>query len=532
MPNEIDILVIGAGSAGLAAAIEAKRQAAAHGKQVSVVVLDKASRVGYHCLSGASFEAGCLDALVPGWRDDHSPFVHDMLKQEIKQHDTYFLLPKHALHIPFALVPGVSRHDRNHTISVASLSAWLAEKARAAGAEVYNGFSVKEPIIEQGAVKGAILHERGRDHDGTPMGNYLAEERIRAKVTIIADGVCGPIGRKVIGELGLAGKNPQVYSIASKQLLKLPGRDHKGPSRVVQTFGYPNRLDVFGGGFLYDMGVSEVSVGLVLGLDWKYYDLEPQQELELYKQHPLIAGLLGNAEIVTAGAKMIPEGGYYSMPRLHAPGVLLAGDAAGMVNMVKLKGIHLAIKSGMAAGRVAVDALISGDIAATSAYDGLLEQAGVLKEMRSARNMRQGFTTPFGSMLGAPLTMVQQFIPFRLPMKPDTPSTRHVSIKRKYGSTFDRKTFASRSGTMHDEKLLSHIRIPDDSVCRDCIESIGGPCTSFCPAEVYAFRDDRQGITVSSTDCVHCMTCSVKCPKSNIKWETPEGGFGPRYRRM
>lgn len=518
----------------MAAAIEARRQAAAMGKAISVVVVDKASRPGYHCLSGASFEAGSLDALVPLWRDDHSGFVHDMLKQEIRQHDTYFLTRKHAFHIPFAFVPGVTRKDRNCTISVASLAAWLGEKATAAGAEVCNGFAVKEPIIEQGAVKGVVLHERGRDRDGKPRGNYLAEEMVRAKVTIMADGVCGPVARKVIGELGLAGANPPVYSLATKQLLKLPGRDHKGPSRVVQTFGYPNRLNVFGGGFLYDMGVSEVSVGLVLGLDWPYYDLDPQQELELFKRHPLIAGLLGNAEIVTAGAKMIPEGGFYSMPKLYAPGVLLAGDAAGMVNMVKLKGIHLAIKSGMAAGKAAVDAVTKGDVSDVSlgVYGRLLDEGGVIAEMRSARNMRQGFATPFGAMMGAPLTLVQQFIPFRLPIHSDTPSTRHVSVRRNYDARFDRKTFASRSGTMHDESLASHIRIPDDRLCADCIANIGGPCTKFCPAEVYAFRDDMKGITISSTDCLHCMTCSVKCPKDNIKWQTPEGSYGPRYRRM
>ena len=423
----------------------------------------------------------------------------------------------------------------NCTISIAVLTGWLAEKASELGAEVYCGFAAAAPLIENGRVKGVVLRARGLDRDGKKRETYLPEETIRAKVTILADGVCGPVSTQVIQALHLdAGRNPQVYSLGLKQLLKLPSRDHHGTSKVLHTFGYPNRLDVFGGGFVYDMGASEMAVGLVIGLDWPYYDLNPQQELELFKAHPLIARMLGNAEIVAAGAKMIPEGGLYSMPKLYADGVMLAGDAAGMVNLVKLKGIHLAVRAGMSAAQVAIEALASGDTSAgtLAGYDNLLRQRGLYKELSTARNMRQCFMTPFGLLLGAPMTMVQRFIPLRLPLKDDRPSTKHRSIRRTYEASFDRKTFAARCGTMHDEELLSHIFIRDEKVCLDCIENIGGPCTCFCPAEVYSFNDQRTGITVSSTDCLHCRTCAIKCPKDNIDWQTPEGGFGPRFKRM
>ncbi|HSV27698.1 MAG TPA: electron-transfer flavoprotein:ubiquinone oxidoreductase, partial [Sedimentisphaerales bacterium] len=473
--------------------------------------------------------------LLPGWRDEHSGFVREVLNRKVVPHDTYFLTASRALHIPSPLVPGTSGKDSNCTVSIADLAAWLAEKASGLGAGVYCGFAAAAPLIENGCVKGVVLRARGLGHDGNKRENYLPEEIIRAKVTILADGVCGPVSTQVIQALRLdAGRNPQTYSIGLKQLLKLPSRDHKGQSRVIQTFGYPHRLNVFGGGFIYDMGASEMAVGLVVGLDWPYYDLNPQQELELFKAHPLIARTLADTEIVAAGAKMIPEGGLYSMPKLYGNGVMLAGDAAGMVNLVKLKGIHLAVRAGMSAGLTAVEALARGDISAgaLAAYDDLLRQSGLYKELSDARNMRQCFMTPLGLLLGAPMTMVQRFIPLRLPIKGDRQSTKRRSIRRAYEAPFDRKTFAARSGAMHDENILSHIFIRDEKVCLDCIRNIGGPCTCFCPVEVYSFNDRRTGIAISSTDCIHCRSCAVKCPMDNIDWKTPEGGFGPRFRRM
>jgi electron-transferring-flavoprotein dehydrogenase len=381
-----------------------------------------------------------------------------------------------------------------------------------------------------------VLGERGVDREGNHCENYMPGEVIRAKVTVFADGSFGPLSTKVIRSLGLQGRNPQVYSLGLKQLIKLPAENRFGANRVVHTIGYPNKWDVFGGGFLYDMGDQLASLGLVIGLDWRYGDLNPQQELELLKSHPFIAGLLEGGEVVAAGAKTIPEGGYYSMPTPYADGALLIGDAAGLVNMKKLKGIHLAVRSGIAAGDTIAQCLASGDFSgkALAGYARRLEENGVMREMRSARNMRQGFATPLGLFLGAPLSMLQHLFPVRFRIAADRGKTGRTSIRRTYRSILDRKTFVGLSGTMHDEEFRSHIRIINRELCKECLEELGGPCTTFCPGEVYASCEENNdhAITVSSADCMHCKTCAIKCPRNNIEWVSPEGGMGPKFRRM
>ncbi len=537
MLTDIDVLVVGAGPAGLAAAIGLRKQLDARQQRATIVVIDKAPKIGYHSLSGAIFEPSCLDELLGEWRTDGTEFSAKLQKQLIARDAIHYLTRRRQFKVPAMLLPAGMKHTGDVTMSVSLLAQYLAAKATAMGIEVYPGFAAGKVIIEDGAVRGVMLQQLGLDREGKPCANYLPAEPVRAKVTLLADGSFGPLSTQVIAQLGLGGKNPQVYSLGLKQSIKLPKEANRfGPNRVLHTIGYPNKFDVFGGGFLYDMGEDMVSLGLVVGLDWRYHDLNPQQELELLKSHPFIASLLEGGEVVAAGAKTIPEGGFYSMPTPFAAGMLMVGDAVGLVNMKKLKGIHLAVRSGIAAGNTIAQCLASGDFSreALGAYLGQLEITGVLPEMRTARNMRQGFATPLGLFLGAPLSMLQSLLPLRFRIGADRYKLRKTSIHRRYQAQMDRKTFVGLSGAMHEEELRSHIRITDPQLCRQCIQELGGPCVCFCPGEVYASCDDggEPSITISPADCMHCKTCAIKCPRNNIEWETPEGGYGPKFRRM
>ncbi|NLE64548.1 MAG: hypothetical protein GX606_01375 [Elusimicrobia bacterium] len=281
-------------------------------------------------------------------------------------------------------------------------------------------------------------------------------------------------------------------------------------------------MDVFGGGFLYSMGEEYLAVGLILGLDWPYVDLEPQRELEFYKTHPFVAQFLKGATIVSAGAKTIPEGGWFSLPMLWARGALLVGDAAGLVNMEKIKGLHNAIRSGMAAA----DAILDGDLAA---YPQGLETRGVLSEMRHARNFRQAFR--WGLLTGMPLSLVSHLLPFRIPAGKDHEATCATRVlARQTTPVLDRAAFAGLANTSHREDAPSHLVIVDPEVCARCQTDMEAPCTRFCPTEVYRLSGER--LHVSATNCVHCGTCAVKCPYQNIVWTSPEGGQGPRYKMM
>lgn len=536
MVNDIDVLVIGAGPAGLATAIELHKTLSSDGRAASIVVIDKAPKIGYHSLSGAVFEHGCLDELLPGWREDGTEFSRTVQAQVVQRDSIHYLTRRRSLRVPGLLLPKGMKHGGDCTVSVSVLAQWLAAKASAMGVEVYAGFSADKLLIEDGRVCGVTLLELGVDREGRRRANYLPAETLRAKVVVLADGSFGPLSTQAIKELNLAGKNPQVYSLGVKQLIKLPKGNRFGPNRVLHTIGYPNRWDVFGGGFLYDMGQEVLSLGLVIGLDWRYHDLNPQQELELLKSHPYIASLIEGGEVIAAGAKTIPEGGFYSMPKLHAPGLLIVGDAAGLVNMKKLKGIHLAVRSGIAAGQTIAQCLQTGDFSSSALadYPRRLEELGVTGEMRTARNMRQGFATPLGLFLGGPLSMMQHLMPLRFRIGHDRAKLRKASIHRRYQADMDRKTFVGLSGTIHEEDLRSHIRIINPAVCKQCIDELGGPCVCFCPGEVYAScqENDEDSITISPADCMHCKTCAIKCPRNNIEWETPEGGYGPKFRKM
>ncbi len=527
MTAPIDVLIVGGGPAGLAAAIRLKQQLADTTPGASIVVVEKAPRAGYHNLSGASFEPACLDELVPGWRDDRRFMEH---VTPVERDEMYFLLGQRAIRIPDAVVPSAMHHGGDVTISLSRLTAFLAAKAEAAGVEVYNGYSARTLLVEGDRVVGVSLGEVGLSAHGGAKSNHRPAEEIRARVTILADGTRGVLSQQLRDRFG-AGRNPQVYSLGIKAVVAFPGENPFGTNRVMHTLGYPNPASVFGGGFLYSMGENLVAVGLIMGLDWKYGNLNPQREFERYRAHPYIAGLLKGSVTIATGARTIPEGGFHALGKVAVPGALVVGDGAGFVNMEKIKGIHYGILSGMAAAETVAEGLAATDRDAVllSGYARRLEERGVLPAMRHARNYRQSFK--WGIYPGAPLSMVSSRIPGRRGMEPDFKGTkRGARLDREDPGGMDGATFVSLTGSLHREDEPAHMTILDPEACLRCEADYAHSCTSFCPGQVY--RWDGTKIVLSASNCLHCMTCAVKCPLQNIQWMPPEGGEGPRFKQM
>jgi len=531
-PGNIDVLFVGAGPASLAGAIKLKQLLNTKGKKESVVVIEKSNKVGQHSLSGLLFEAEVLGELLPDWKQSKDKFVTKMLASQVKR-DELVYLPNGgaAVKVPGFLVPPAVRHKGNYAISLSELVTWLAGVARQLGVEVYTGFAARELLFKDGMVTGVKLGDKGLDKEGGRQPNYQPGETLEAKVTVLGQGSLGLLAEDLVKRLDLArGRNPQVYSLGVKEIIRLPEGNNFGPNRVIHTLGFPNKSDVFGGGTLYSMESNMVAVALIMALDWRYCDLNPQQELQLFKSHRFISHLLKGGEIVAYGAKTLSEGGYFSVPELSADGAVIVGDAAGFTNVKKLKGVHYAMKSGMLAAEGIFDALERGSFSKQDlkGYEERLAGSFVMKDLRAARNYRQVFGR--GLYLGAPLSFIQQWLP-RLSTQPDHKGMRGARLGRRYRGGVERLTDVSFSGTEHREDEPSHISFINPSECEPCEANHGcHPCESFCPGEVYRAEDHR--IILSPSNCVHCQTCRVKCPMQNIRWEVPEGGEGPKYKMM
>jgi electron-transferring-flavoprotein dehydrogenase len=530
--NKVDILFVGAGPASLAGAIRLKQLLKENNLDASVVVVEKSDKTGQHSLSGAVFEANVLDELLPGWKDSQDPFVIKTLANKVETDEVYFLSSNGAIRMPESIMPSAMHHKGDYTLSLSEMVNWLSGIARSLGVEIYNGFAAKD-LIEDGRVKGIRLGEKGLDKERQQMCNYLPGETIEAKVTILGEGSLGQLAEKLVSHFKLnAGKNTQIQSVGVKEIIRFPEKNSFGTKRVIHTLGYPAPSDVFGGGTIYSMSENTVAVAIVLALDWKYCDLNPHQELQVFKAHSFISKLLEGGEVVAYGAKTLPEGGYYALPKLVADGAMIIGDAAGFTNAQKLKGLHYAIKSGMLAGQAVFEAVKKGAYTAgqLGKYEELLGSSFVMQDLKKARNYRQMFNTPLGLYLGAPGSFIQGLLP-RLGTHPDYRGMRRTRLNRQYKGGLDRLTDVSLSGTIHREDEPSHITFVDPRQCHPCAEKFGcNPCEYFCPGEVYRFEDGE--LILSPSNCLHCQTCRVKCPLQNIRWEVPEGGDGPKYKVM
>ena len=531
--NKVDVLFVGGGPAGLSGAIKLKQLLNARGRTASVAVIDKAEKHGQHVLSGLVFEPEALAELIPDWKERKDPFVTKALAGEVRVDDTLFLTKSRAIKLPEWIVPPYLRHHGNLVLSGAEMVRWLVGEAEALGVRVYSGFAATGVLYGASGVRGVKLGDKGLDREGHPQVNFVPGEEIEAKVTVLAEGSLGQLAEDVVEKMGLnRGRIHQIQSLGVKEVIKLPADNAFGANHVVHTFGFP-LADVFGGGTLYSLDKNTVAVALVLALDWKYADLSPQQELQVFKSHPYVRKALEGGEVIAYGAKTLPEGGYFALPQPYTDGALLVGDAAGFTDVRKLKGWHNAMRSGMLAAQAVAAAIERNDFSAGTLqrYGELLEASPVVADLKRGKNYRQMFTKGRNVYFGAPLSLIQRLVPGRIKTEPDHLGTKRVLLKRDYRGGYDRLSDVALSGTIHREEEPSHISISDPDGCARCLREFGvHPCAYFCPADVYRFEEGE--LVLNPSNCVHCQTCRHKCPHQVIQWRVPEGGGGPKYKIM
>jgi electron-transferring-flavoprotein dehydrogenase len=531
---EYDVVTVGAGPAGLAFAIRLKQLDPA----LSVCVIEKASTIGAHILSGAVIEPGPLDALLPGWRDNPPPICVPATEDE------FFLLSKTgARKLP---VPPGMHNTGNFIVSLGAVCAWLAPQAEALGVEIYPGFAAAETLhAEDGTVLGVRIGDMGIAKDGAHKPGYTQGIDIRAKVTVLAEGARGHLTKRLVKRFGLdAHSDPQGYSIGIKELWQVP-EDRVTPGKIVHSFGWPADNRIYGGSFLYHLDKGRIALGYVSGLDYADPEYKPWEAFQQWKHHPLVKPLLEGGTVVSAGARAIVTGGWQSLPKVEMPGALLIGDTAGLLNVPKIKGTHQAIKSAM----LAAEHLVQTQLA-PAGFDAKLRDSEVMRELHRVRNVKPGFKRGlwFGMLNAAWETITGGRSPWTLKNKPDWSALEkvgaHEAPKRDYVARDlvprDRLAGVYFAATEHDEDQPVHLVVHDPSVCvTRCAAEYDNPCTRFCPAGVYEIVDDPDGpantgkrLQINAANCVHCKTCDIKDPYEIITWVTPEGGSGPNYQNL
>jgi electron-transferring-flavoprotein dehydrogenase len=555
---DVDVVVVGAGPAGLAAAYHLARLVREHNatgaeKQIeplSIAVLEKGQEIGSHGISGAVMDPRGIAELIPDWLDQGCP-----VEAPVGEDSFWLMTEKRKFAAP--IMPPPLQNHGNYVVSLGQFVRWLAPLTADLGVDLFPEFPATRALVEDGRVVGVRTGDKGIDKNGQPKANFEPGVDIRAKIVILAEGPRGTITKQLAEADDLyAGKNPQVYSVGVKELWQLPD-DRFAPGAVIHTMGWPLDLMTFGGGFIYGMQDRIVDIGLVVGLDYRNPTIDPHHLFQQYKLHPSIRAILDGGKMISAGAKAIPEGGYFSMPRLYGNGYMIVGDSAGYLNGARLKGIHLGIKSGMLAAQTAFEALLAEDYSSDvlSSYEMQFEDSWAKEELWKQRNFHQAFEDgQISGLINAGLGMITGGRGFGLANRLEGKAGHEhmVRIQRFFGTedphppakmkfdntyTFDKVSDVYYGGVVHEENQPPHLLIHDTEVCiTRCTEEYGNPCQHFCPAAVYEPKPtaDGRGMVpfLNFTNCFHCKTCDIMDPYQVITWVPPEGGGGPHYNKL
>ncbi len=540
---DYDVLIVGAGPAGLAAAIRVKQLAEASGQDISVCVLEKGSEPGAHILSGAVMDPTAMTELFPDWKERGAP-----LNTPVSEDRFMFLTETGSYTTPNWMLPGCFQNHGNYVISLGNVVRWLAQQAEALGVEIFPGFAAAEVLYDENrAVAGVATGNMGVDKNGEPTGEFQLGMELRAKYTLFAEGARGHLGKQLIAGYQLdAGKDPQTYGIGIKELWEIDPARHQ-PGLVIHTAGWPLDSDTYGGSFLYHLENNQVAVGYVVGLAYQNPYLSPFEEFQRYKTHPSIRGFFEGGKRLSYGARAITAGGLQSLPKLTFPGGALIGCDAGFLNASRIKGSHAAMKSGMMAAEAAVDALAAGRAQdELAAYPAAFEKSWLHEELHVARNFKPWMSK--GLYLGTLMVGIDQVLfrgkaPWTLRhqhadhecLRPAAEFSPIAYPKPDNVLTFDRLSSVFISNTNHTEHQPAHLTLKDPSVPTEInLAKYAGPESRYCPAGVYEFVQDgdAERLQINAQNCVHCKTCDIKDPTQNIVWVTPEGGGGPNYPNM
>ncbi|MEQ8709320.1 MAG: electron transfer flavoprotein-ubiquinone oxidoreductase [Rhodospirillales bacterium] len=535
---ELDVVVVGAGVAGLSAAIRLMQLAEEQQREITVCVVEKGAEVGAHILSGAVMQPTAMNELFPDWKERGAP-----LNTPAGDERFYFMTEQNAVRLP---VPPQMKNHGNYIISLGNVCRWLAEQAEAMGVEIYPGFAAAEVLYhDDGSVKGIATGDMGLQKDGTPGPNHEPGMELHAKCTLFAEGARGSLTKGLCDKFDLRAKSePQTYGIGIKELWEIDPAKHK-PGFILHSTGWPLDSETYGGSFLYHLEDNLVSYGFVIGLDYKNPYLSPYDEMQRFKLHPLIRETFEGGRRISYGARALNEGGFQSIPKLTFPGGALIGCTAGFLNVPKIKGSHTAMKSGMVAAEAIFDMLAEGGTEPVT-YREKLEDSWLWDELYRSRNIRPSFQKGFfaGMIYSAIDTyLLRGKAPWTFHHHEDHKQLRRadevdrIDYPKPDGKiTFDKLTSVSFSGTNHEENQPVHLTLKDDSVpVSHNLALYDGPEQRFCPAGVYEFVKDDSGddrLQINAQNCVHCKTCDIKDPGQNIHWVTPEGGGGPAYPNM
>jgi electron-transferring-flavoprotein dehydrogenase len=544
---EVDVLIVGGGPAGLSAAIRLSQlQHQQGGEPLSIAVLEKARDAGAHMLSGAVLDPSTLRDLIPDFTEKGAP-----LAAEVHADRVYFLGEHTSLRLP--IIPPPLRNHGNYIISLNQFVRWLAEQAEGHGIDFFSGFAGQDLLVDGDRVVGVRTGDRGIDKHGQRKSTFEPGVDITAKVTIFCDGVRGNLTKELLRRFQLGrDRQPEQFAIGIKELWDVPA-GRLAPGTVMHSLGYPLRHEEFGGGFIYGLPENRISLGFVVGLDYRDPLFDPHMAFNRFKRHPLVKALLDGGQMVRYGAKAMPEGGWNTIPQPYLDGALIAGDAGGFVNSMRLKGIHLAMRTGMLAADTAFEAIRAGDTsaAALSRYQSKIDASPVRGELYPVRNVHQAFGHGlFAGLAFAGLAVLTggkwsedlHGHPGHERMKtlgwyygsPDTPLTPRNPVPADRRLTFDKVTNVHYSGTAHDEDQPSHLLVHSEVCHTICGPEYGHPCTRFCPANVYEIVREADGprLQINASNCVHCKTCDIMDPYQVITWVPPEGGGGPQYNGM